>query len=58
MLCSVVGGAFIPNIETTESRYFGKEELPRNLANEKVNREQILLCFEANEADSWITRFD
>ena len=34
MLCSVVGGAFIPNIETTESRYFGKEELPRNLANE------------------------
>ena len=27
MLCSVVGGAFIPNIETTESRYFGKEEL-------------------------------
>ena len=58
MLCSVVGGAFIPNIETTESRYFGKEELPRNLATEKVNREQILLCFEANEADSWITRFD
>ena len=58
MLCSVVGGAFIPNIETTESRYFGKEELPRNLANEMVNREQILLCFEANEADSWITRFD
>ena len=58
MLCSVVGGAFIPNIETTESRYFGKEELPRNLANEQVNREQILLCFEANEADSWITRFD
>ena len=58
MLCSVVGGAFIPNIETTESRYFGKEELPRNLANEQVNREQILLCCEANEADSWITRFD
>ena len=28
VLCSVTGGSFTPNIETTESRYFGLEELP------------------------------
>ena len=32
VLCSVVGGEFIPNIETTETKYFGRDELPENLA--------------------------
>lgn len=36
VLCSVVGGAFEPNIETVESRYFGIDELPA-LAEEKNN---------------------
>ena len=58
VLCSVVGGEFIPNIETTETKYFGKDELPENLAGEKTSREQILMCFDANESNHWETKFD
>lgn len=43
-LCKVLGGEFIENIETTESRYFSKEELPE-LAEHKCNKEQILTLF-------------
>ena len=32
ILCEVISGAFTENIETTEIRYFGKEEIPENLA--------------------------
>ena len=46
------------SIETVESRYFAKEEIPDNLAEEKVNRQQILMCFEANETAHWTTKFD
>ena len=56
-LCSVKGGKFVKNIETTESRYFGVGELPE-LADEKNNKEQIEMCFEANAADNWKTLFD
>ena len=58
VLCSVVGGEFVPNIETTETKYFGKDELPENLAGEKTSREQILMCFDANESEHWETKFD
>ena len=56
--CNVIGGNFQENIETTESKYFTKEELPENLAVEKVTKEQIRMCFEAYESDSWKTLFD
>ena len=39
VLCSVTGGSFTPNIETTESRYFGLEELPP-LSEDKNSQEQ------------------
>ena len=58
VLCSVVGGEFIPNIETTETKYFGRDELPENLAGEKTSREQILMCFDANESKHWETKLD
>lgn len=57
VLCSVVGGAFEPNIETVESRYFGIDELPA-LAEEKNNEEQVRMCFEAYHAENWKTRID
>lgn len=57
VLCSVIGGAFVPNIETTESGYFMLDELPE-LAAEKNNEEQIRMCFEANRAEHWKTVFD
>lgn len=55
--CTATGGTFVPNIETTESRYFGEDELPE-LAGEKNNEEQIKMCFEACRSKNWVTVFD
>ena len=41
VLCDIIGGEFIDNIETTETKYFSIEDLPTNLAEEKTNREQM-----------------
>lgn len=46
------------NTETTEIGYFGREELPEQLANEKTTAEQILMCFEANGQENWKTILD
>lgn len=56
-LCSVTGGAFAPNIETTESGYFALEELPP-LAEEKNTREQLEMCFTAHCTKNWKTLID
>ena len=37
--CKILSGEFVENIETTETRFFGKDELPKNLAKEKVNKQ-------------------
>lgn len=58
VLCELIGGEFKENIETTEIKYFGIDELPENLANEKNNKEQILMCFEAYKNPNWETQFD
>ena len=52
--CSVIGGSFEPNIETTEFRYFTEDELPE-LATEKNNEEQIKMCFSAYHSKDWKT---
>ncbi len=57
VLCTLLGGAFVPNTETIESGWFPLDSLPP-LAEEKNNREQIALCFEAHRAENWETRFD
>lgn len=56
--CSVIDGAFMENIETTETKYFGREELPEPLAEEKTSKEQILMCFDAYNAEHWQVLFD
>lgn len=56
-LCTALGGEFVPNSETTETGYFGLEELPV-LATAKVTREQIKMCFDAKDAEHWVTVFD
>lgn len=58
VLCENKGGTFNENIETTEIRYFGKDELPENLAVEKTTAEQINMCFDAYENIHWKTIFD
>ena len=57
VLCTVVGGQFVENIETTESRYFSLKELPE-LATEKNTKEQIEMCFKAYHSDQWNAVFD
>ena len=58
ILCKVIGGEFIENIETTEIKYFSLDEIPNNLAEEKTNKEQIELCFKAYRDENWQTQFD
>lgn len=58
VLCRILGGSFCENTETTEIGYFGREELPEQLANEKTTAEQILMCFEANGQENWKTILD
>ena len=57
VLCSVTGGQFERNIETTEFRYFSEDSLPE-LAAEKNNEEQIKMCFKAYHDKNWTTVFD
>lgn len=58
ILCELLGGSFEKNIETTEIKYFSMEDLPENLAEEKTNREQIEMCFEAYYNQNLPTQFD
>lgn len=58
VLCNVIGGEFIKNIETTEIKYFSLNEIPDNLAEEKTNREQIEMCFKAFNNENWQVQFD
>lgn len=55
--CSVHGGQFQKNSETTESRFFALDELPE-LAAAKNTEAQIRMCFDAFHAEHWQTQFD
>ena len=57
VLCSVLGGQFVENIETTEFQYFSEFEIPE-LAEEKNNLEQIKMCFDVLNNDNWKVVFD
>ncbi len=57
VLCTVTGGSFKKNIETTESGYFLPDKLPK-LATEKNSAEQINMCFDAYHSKNWETVFD
>ena len=57
VLCTIIGGTFKENIETTGFAYFSENELPE-LAAEKNNEEQVRMCFEAYRAPNWSTLFD
>lgn len=54
VLCTIIGGAFKENIETTGFAYFSENELPE-LATEKNNEEQVKMCFEAYRTKNWST---
>ena len=58
VLCDVIGGDFIPNIETIEYAYFSLDDLPNNLAIAKTTKEQIIMCFKAYKDPNWQVEFD
>lgn len=58
VLCEILGGKFEENIETTGIDFFSIDDLPMNLAEEKTNKEQISMCFEAFKNPNWQTLFD
>lgn len=55
--CSIIGGSFEPNIETTEFRYFSEDDLPE-LATEKNTAEQVKMCFAAYYSKQWEVLLD
>ncbi len=55
--CSVVGGQFRKNVETTECGYFSENDLPE-LSLERNNEDQIKMCFLAYHSSNWKTLFD
>jgi len=56
-LCHAVRGAFVQNIETTDSRYFSIDDLP-DLAEEKCSEEQVKMCFKAYRSKEWNVQFE
>ena len=58
VLCDILGGEFIENIETTGTQYFSLDNLPSSLAEEKSNKEQIEMCCDAYYDKNWQTQFD
>ena len=57
-LCTLLGGQFEENIETTGFDYFSEDALPL-LAVEKNTEEQIRMCFAAyHGGEQWTTKFD
>ena len=58
VLCEIIDGEFKENIETTEIDYFTLEDLPKKLADEKCNKEQIEMCFKAYNDNNWQVQFD
>lgn len=55
--CKMLGGSFAENIETVESGWFLRDELPE-LAEEKTTREQVEMCLDAAGDTAWQTFFD
>lgn len=59
VLCEPVGeiGPFQPNLETQERGFFELDHLPP-LDTRRTTEEQIRLCWQAHEAETWETQID
>lgn len=51
--CSITGGEFKENSETTAVDFFTENSLP-DLATEKSNEEQLKMCFKAHRDEHWM----
>lgn len=50
-------GAFRPNTETLDARFFAPDNLPP-LARDRVTERSIQMCFDAYRDENWTLRFD
>lgn len=57
VLCTVIGGEFTPNLETSASGYFALDNLPE-LSLGKNTEAQIRLCHDAYRDEKWQVVFD
>ena len=57
VLCTLLGGEFRPNSETTAAGWFSEDDLPV-LAEEKNTAAQIRMCFQAARDPGWQVQFD
>ena len=57
VLCTVIGGRFEKNNETTESGYFTLDDLPV-LDEDKNVYSQVKMCFDAYQNEKWEVVFD
>ena len=57
ILCEKISGNFIKNIETLDAKYFTFEEISL-LDEAKTTKEQIKMCFDANNNQNFKTQFD
>lgn len=57
VLCTLIGGSFVENSETTGHAFFSETALPE-LATEKNTAEQIAMCFRSHRSPQWETIFD
>lgn len=57
VMCTLKGGSFQDNLETTECDYYAMDNLPE-LDEDKVVYEQIKMCFGAYEKENWNAVFD
>ena len=58
VLCEYLDGAYRPNLETVDSRFFPRDALPSPLAENKSSAAQIEMCFHAAADPNWQTEFD
>lgn len=56
-LCKEISGKFTPNDETDACDYFNLDNLPK-LSLGRNTKEQIAMCFDANNDPNWDTRFE
>ena len=56
-LCKELSGEFTPNDETDACEYFTLDNLPK-LSLDRNTKEQIAMCFDANNDPDWDTQFE
>ncbi|WEV42810.1 NUDIX hydrolase N-terminal domain-containing protein [Lactobacillus sp. ESL0684] len=56
-LCQEVKGNFVKNTETDDCQYFAFNDLPE-LSEERNSKQELAMCFAANEDANWQTTFE